>query len=121
MSEVTRILSAIDEGNPHAAAKLLPLVYNELRKLAALKLRPGTVIGPYKLLEQIGEGGVGTVSATKKNGDPIAVPVAPCGLRVLPYRFGTIVVFGTVPVTAARGCHITSCRVRVGSSKRGSR
>jgi RNA polymerase sigma factor (TIGR02999 family) len=38
MSEVTRILSAIEEGDPHAAAQLLPLVYDELRKLAAQKL-----------------------------------------------------------------------------------
>ncbi|HVC92490.1 MAG TPA: ECF-type sigma factor [Pirellulales bacterium] len=35
MNEVTRILSAMDEGDPHAAAQLLPLVYDELRKLAA--------------------------------------------------------------------------------------
>src|SRR3954471_174636 len=35
MSNVTRILSAIDAGDPHAAAQLLPLVYDELRKLAA--------------------------------------------------------------------------------------
>src|SRR5580693_5041516 len=35
MSELTRILSAIDAGDPHAAAQLLPLVYDELRKLAA--------------------------------------------------------------------------------------
>jgi RNA polymerase sigma factor (TIGR02999 family) len=38
MSEVTRILSAIEEGDPHAAEQLLPLVYDELRKLAAQKL-----------------------------------------------------------------------------------
>src|SRR6478736_3687744 len=38
MSEVTRILSAIEQGDPHAAEQLLPLVYNELRKLAAQKL-----------------------------------------------------------------------------------
>jgi RNA polymerase sigma factor (TIGR02999 family) len=38
MSEVTRILSAIEQGNPHAAEQLLPLVYDELRKLAAAKL-----------------------------------------------------------------------------------
>src|SRR5580693_1188410 len=35
MNEVTRILSAIEEGDPHAVAQLLPLVYDELRKLAA--------------------------------------------------------------------------------------
>ena len=38
MSEVTRILSAIDQGDPRAAEQLLPLVYDELRKVAAQKL-----------------------------------------------------------------------------------
>jgi len=38
MSEVTRILSAIEQGDPHAAGQLLPLVYEELRKLAAQRL-----------------------------------------------------------------------------------
>lgn len=38
MSEVTQILSAIAEGDPHAAEQLLPLVYDELRRLAAQKI-----------------------------------------------------------------------------------
>jgi len=38
MSDVTRILSQIEQGDPQAAEKLLPLVYEELRKLAAAKL-----------------------------------------------------------------------------------
>src|SRR5262250_184517 len=38
MSEVTHILSTIEQGDPHAAAQLLPLVYDELRKLAAQRL-----------------------------------------------------------------------------------
>jgi RNA polymerase sigma factor (TIGR02999 family) len=38
MSEVTRILNAIEQGDPHAANELLPLVYEELRRLAAQKL-----------------------------------------------------------------------------------
>src|SRR6478752_6423991 len=38
MNEVTRILSAIEQGDAHAAEQLLPLVYEELRKLAAQKL-----------------------------------------------------------------------------------
>src|SRR5262245_51515935 len=37
-SEVTRILIALDQGDPHAAAQLLPLVYDELRQLAAHNL-----------------------------------------------------------------------------------
>ena len=38
MSEVTHILFAIEQGDPHAAEQLLPLVYDELRKLAARKM-----------------------------------------------------------------------------------
>jgi ECF sigma factor len=44
MTDVTRILSAIDHGDPGAAEQLLPLVYAELRQLAAQKLtqeKPG--------------------------------------------------------------------------------
>jgi RNA polymerase sigma factor (TIGR02999 family) len=44
MTDVTRILSAIEQGDLHAAEQLLPLVYDELRKLAAAKLaqeKPG--------------------------------------------------------------------------------
>jgi RNA polymerase sigma factor (TIGR02999 family) len=47
MSEVTRILSAIEQGDPHAGEQLLPLVYDELRKLAAQKLaqeKPGQTL-----------------------------------------------------------------------------
>ncbi len=47
MSDVTRILSQIESGDPSAAEKLLPLVYDELRKLAAAKLaqeKPGQTL-----------------------------------------------------------------------------
>jgi len=47
MTEVTRILSAIEQGDPHAADQLLPLVYDELRKLAAQKIaqeKPGQTL-----------------------------------------------------------------------------
>src|SRR4051794_35792440 len=46
-NHVTRILSAIDAGDPHAAAALLPLVYDELRLLAASRMaaeRPGQTL-----------------------------------------------------------------------------
>ncbi|RYY61218.1 MAG: RNA polymerase subunit sigma, partial [Chitinophagaceae bacterium] len=39
MSDVTHLLHAIAGGDPHAAAELLPLVYTELRRLAAAKMR----------------------------------------------------------------------------------
>jgi RNA polymerase sigma factor (TIGR02999 family) len=47
MTDVTRILTAIDQGDPQAAERLLPLVYEELRKLAAAKLaqeKPGQTL-----------------------------------------------------------------------------
>lgn len=47
MNEVTRILTAIEQGDPSAAEQLLPLVYDELRKLAAQKLaqeKPGQTL-----------------------------------------------------------------------------
>src|SRR5437764_3853701 len=38
VADVTQILSAIEQGDPHAAAELLPLVYDELRRLAAARM-----------------------------------------------------------------------------------
>ena len=55
MSEVTRILSAIEEGDPHAAEQLLPLVYDELRKLAAQRLaseKPGQTLQATALVHE---------------------------------------------------------------------
>jgi hypothetical protein len=47
MNDVTRILSAIEQGDPRAAGELLPLVYQELRRLAAQRLfheKPGQTL-----------------------------------------------------------------------------
>ena len=55
MSEVTRILSALDAGDPHAAQQLLPLVYEELRKLAAARMAaegPGQTLQPTALVHE---------------------------------------------------------------------
>src|SRR5690348_11981761 len=55
MNEVTRILSGIEAGVPHAAAQLLPLVYDELRKLAAQKLaqeQPGQTLQATALVHE---------------------------------------------------------------------
>jgi RNA polymerase sigma factor (TIGR02999 family) len=55
MSNVTRILSAIEAGDPHAADALLPLVYDELRRLAALRLaqeKPGQTLEPTALVHE---------------------------------------------------------------------
>jgi RNA polymerase sigma factor (TIGR02999 family) len=55
MCEVTRILSAIEQGDPRAAEQLLPLVYEELRKLAAQKLaqeKPGQTLQATALVHE---------------------------------------------------------------------
>jgi RNA polymerase sigma factor (TIGR02999 family) len=54
-SEVTQLLEAIESGDPRAAEDLLPLVYEELRKLAAAKLaqeRPGQTLQPTALVHE---------------------------------------------------------------------
>src|SRR3954454_20326073 len=55
MNDVTRILAAIEHGDPRAAGQLLPLVYEELRKLAAQRLAqemPGQTLQPTALVHE---------------------------------------------------------------------
>jgi RNA polymerase sigma factor (TIGR02999 family) len=55
MSDVTRILSALEQGDPHDAEQLLPRVYEELRKLAAHKMvqeAPGQTLQPTALVHE---------------------------------------------------------------------
>src|SRR5213595_3842606 len=55
MAEVTRVLSVLEAGDPHAADELLPLVYDELRRLAAQKLsqeKPGQTLDATSLVHE---------------------------------------------------------------------
>jgi RNA polymerase sigma factor (TIGR02999 family) len=55
MNDVTRLLSAVDQGDPHAAEQLLPLVYEELRQLAAQRLaqeKPGQTLQATALVHE---------------------------------------------------------------------
>jgi RNA polymerase sigma factor (TIGR02999 family) len=55
MADVTRILNAIEQGEPHAAEQLLPLIYDELRKLAAQRLaseKPGQTLQATALVHE---------------------------------------------------------------------
>jgi RNA polymerase sigma factor (TIGR02999 family) len=55
MADVTQVLNAIEAGDPRAASELLPLVYDELRKLAAARLaeeRPGQTLQPTALVHE---------------------------------------------------------------------
>jgi hypothetical protein len=52
MNAITQLLSALNQGDPHAASRLLPLVYEELRKLAAQRMaqeQPGQTLLPTAL------------------------------------------------------------------------
>lgn len=56
MSDVTRILSAIEQGDQHASEKLLPLIYDELRKLASQRLaheKPGQTLQATALVHEV--------------------------------------------------------------------
>jgi len=68
MSDVTRILSAIEQGDLHAAEQLLPLVYDELRRLAAQKLaqeKPGQTLDATALVHEAYVRLVGTEGAPR--------------------------------------------------------
>src|SRR4051794_22713831 len=55
VADVTQILAALEQGDPRAAAELLPLVYEELRKLAAARLteeKPGQTLQPTALVHE---------------------------------------------------------------------
>jgi RNA polymerase sigma factor (TIGR02999 family) len=55
LTDVTRLLAAVDQGDPHAAEQLLPLVYDELRRLAAQKLaqeKPGQTLQATALVHE---------------------------------------------------------------------
>jgi DNA-directed RNA polymerase specialized sigma24 family protein len=76
MSDVTRILSQIESGDPSAAEQLLPLVYDELRKLAAAKLaheKPGQTLQATALVHEaymrlVGSDRRAETGGTKRNG-----------------------------------------------------
>ena len=84
MPDVTQILNAIQQGDPHAAEQLLPLVYDELRKLAAQRMaqeKPGQTLqatalvhDAYLRLVDVREHSTGTAAATSSPPRP-----RPCG------------------------------------------
>jgi len=85
MSDVTRILSQMESGDPAAAEQLLPLVYDELRKLAAVKLgqeKPGQTLQATALVHEaylrlVGEKKVGDHKLEVGNQKPDATSASP--------------------------------------------
>src|SRR5262245_1846288 len=87
MADVTRILEKIDSGDPAAAELLLPLVYDELRKLAAARLaheKPGQTLQATALVheaylrlvgkEGTGDSGLGTGGSCSESSAPAPGP-----------------------------------------------
>lgn len=71
MTEVSRLLTAIDEGDPQAASQLLPVVYDELRRLAAVQLaneKPGQTLDATGLVHEAYMRLVASQSTTEDNG-----------------------------------------------------
>jgi RNA polymerase sigma factor (TIGR02999 family) len=68
MNDISQLLSAIEQGDPHAAGQLLPLVYDELRRLAAQKLMhesPGLTLQPTELVHEAYLRLVGAAAASR--------------------------------------------------------
>src|ERR1700677_1254564 len=87
MADVTRLLSEIHQGDPAAAEKLLPLVYDELRKLAAIRLgqeKPGQTLQPTALVHEAYLRLVGVGSPQKWDGrGPFFAAAAEAMRRIL--------------------------------------
>src|SRR5262245_39311786 len=76
MSDVTRILESIEQGDPHAAEKLQPLVYDELRQLAAAKLaqeNPGQTLQATALVH---DAYIRLVDRKRREGEAPAEPLS---------------------------------------------
>src|SRR5215475_13625980 len=84
MSDVTRILSQIEQGDPQAAEKLLPLVYDELRKLAAVKLaqeKPGQTLQATALVHEAWLRLIDTAASTSYQGREHFLAAAAVAMR----------------------------------------
>jgi hypothetical protein len=101
MSEDTRPVSTVERGDPHAAGRLLPLVYDELRKLATKRMareRPGQTLQPTTLIHEaylrlVGQGDPGWLPGSG------CWPICPCLLTAATLaagRFRAITIRGSV-------------------------
>jgi RNA polymerase sigma factor (TIGR02999 family) len=86
MSEVTQILETMGRDDPHAAEKLLPLVYDELRKLAAQRMAreaPGQTLQPTALVHEAWLRLIGAEAATFENRGHFFAAAAEAMRRIL--------------------------------------
>jgi DNA-directed RNA polymerase specialized sigma24 family protein len=120
MSDVTRILLQIDAGDPAAAEQLLPLVYDELRKLAAAKLaheKPGQTLQATALVHEAYLRLVGNQVPGARYQEPVEADLAP-GYRPLAPAFSSRGHFFASAAEAMRRILVERAR-RKGRLKRG--
>ena len=125
MSDVTRILAQIDSGDPAAAEQLLPLVYDELRKLAAAKLaneKPGQTLQPTALVHEaylrLVGGGARDSGLGTREGSEFVSALAPSPQPLAPGSFHSRGHFLAAAATAMRHILIDAARRRQ-AQKRG--
>jgi RNA polymerase sigma factor (sigma-70 family) len=130
MSDVTRILSQIESGDPQAAEQLLPLVYDELRKLAAARLaheKPGQTLQATALVHEaylrLVAGGKGDrVSGIGLAGSPAeSPPLAPSPQPLAPATFNSRGHFFAAAAEAMRRILVERARQKAGSVRGGNR
>ena len=115
MSDVTRILSQIDSGDPAAADLLLPLVYEELRKLAAARLaheKPGQTLQATALVHEAYLRLVGNQGPGTRSQEPAEQNVAPGSCPLAPVSFNSRGHFFAAAAEAMRRILIESARRR---------
>ena len=123
MSDVTRILSQIDAGDPRAAEQLLPLVYDELRKLAAARLaheKPGQTLQATALVHEAYLRLVGNQEPGASSPEPTAQPLAP-GSRPLAPAFNSRGHFFAAAAEAMRRILIDQARRKASRKAGGER
>jgi DNA-directed RNA polymerase specialized sigma24 family protein len=122
MSEVTRVLSAIEQGDPSAAAQLLPLVYDELRQLAAQRLaqeKPGQTLEATALVHEAYLRLVGN-QAPSAGGEPLAPAAGERG-RGEGVRWNSRGHFFGAAAEAMRRILVDSARMRNADKRGGGR
>jgi len=126
MSNVTQLLAAIEQGQPLAAEQLLPLVYDELRKLAAARLaheKPGQTLQPTALVHEaylrlVGSGGDKKQETADSGANCGNERLSPVSCALTPVSFSSHGHFFAAAAEAMRRILIESAR-RKQSLKRG--
>src|SRR5688572_8678751 len=129
MSDVTRILSQIEQCDPQAAEQLLPLVYSELRKLAAAQLageKPGQTLQATALVHEAylrlaKQGGVGSQESGANEAMPGGEKLVPGSRPLAPASWNSRGHFFAAAAEAMRRILVERARQQRGPKRGGGR